>query len=309
MRKVIFALFVLLIGGCTTSDERVASLDHLDFGDAKWYSKFLWVEKDTSVLEKKIKINFNEYAKREQVYVTLVIVDGNQELFCGEHKQVDLFIDDVFCENGKVVIRPETVPDDGILTLGLKFHPNAETGKHSGFISVENHNLDRVGNFDISQDVRVLKWEATYSKIMNPLLLVVLSVLALVLLFLILWFLIFKKVQFPSVKTPKIELTQPYFSSLKVKGARQVVFSNKACKQGFLDRLFKGTIVYSKNDCWTQEVHVFPGRKKGQLRIKLPSGYQIKSSTDKKPVSFLLERFQGYDIINEKKEVIQIKIY
>ncbi len=308
MRYIYYIFLAILFWGCSNTDERAATLDQLDFGRSKWYSKFLWVEKDTSTLVKELKINFNEYSKKEQAYVTLLIVDENQEPFCVKDKYVDLFFNDIYCNNGEIRITPENIPEDGLIKLGLKFHPGAEQGNHYGYISVIDHNIDRVGNFDISADPRVLKWKAEFKKVMNPLLLLLLGILAALLLILFLWFLIFKKVQFPPINTPKIQITEPYFSGLKTKGARQVVFTSKEFKQGLIERLFKGDIICSKNDCWTKEVFVSPGRKKGQLKIKLPIGYQIKTLPDKKPASFYLERFKEYQITNDEKKIIQIKI-
>ncbi|MBW6534570.1 MAG: hypothetical protein K0B11_06150 [Mariniphaga sp.] len=308
MRYLFFIFFAFLFWGCSKTDERAASIDQLNFGKSKWYSKFLWVEKDTSILEKELKINFNEYAKREQAYVTLIIVDENKEPFCGKGKFVDFFFNDIYCNNGELKITSENIPENGIIRLGLKFHPEAKQGNHNGFISVVNHNIDRVGNFDINTDPRVLKWKAEFKKVMNPLLVILFGILASLLVLLLLWFLIFKRIQFPPIKTPKIQITEPYFAGLKTKGTRQIVFTSKEYNQGFFDRLFKGTVIYSKNNCWTKEVYVSPGRKKAQLKIKIPIGYQFKTLPDKKQASFYLERFKEYQIITDKKEIIQIKI-
>lgn len=113
----------------------------------------------------------------------------------------------------------------------------------------------------------------------------------LILAALILWFLIVKHFIYPSIGVKTIQINDPYFSRLNVKGKRRVVFTNKNMKQSLFSRIFTGEILYKKNEIWTSPLAFEPGAKKKTLRVMRTKDYVFEPYTSmlKAPNDYIVE--------------------
>ena len=108
---------------------------------------------------------------------------------------------------------------------------------------------------------------------------------------LLLWFLIVKHFIFPTIKVKTIQINDPYFSKVNVKGKRRVVLTNKKMKQSLLSRIFTGEILYKKNDIWTSPLGFEAGTKKKTLRVMRTKDYTFDPYTSmlKAPSDYVVE--------------------
>jgi hypothetical protein len=108
---------------------------------------------------------------------------------------------------------------------------------------------------------------------------------------LLMWFLVVKRFMYPSIGVKTIQISDPYFSKVNVKGKRRVVFTNKNMKQGLISRLFTGEILYKKNEIWTSPLAFEAGAKKKTLRVIRTKDYVFDPYTSmlKAPSEYLVE--------------------
>ena len=112
---------------------------------------------------------------------------------------------------------------------------------------------------------------------------------------LFLWFLLFKHFFYPTITVKYIQINEPYFSNVKVKGKRRVVFTNKKSNQGIISRIFTGEILYKTNEIWTSPLSFEPGVKKKTLRVMRSNDYVFDalSSTLTAPGDYVVENVDG----------------
>lgn len=94
-----------------------------------------------------------------------------------------------------------------------------------------------------------------------------------------------------------------YQSKVRIKGYRMVVFTNASKKQGFMDKLYKGPILYVKNELWTSDVTILP---RGKKRIKLQGNSDVYLFNDQ-----FLERGQDttFEMVNENGSREKIEMH
>ncbi|MBI9056984.1 MAG: hypothetical protein JEZ01_04355 [Labilibaculum sp.] len=299
---LIFAGLSLFIS-CDDISEREAQLDCLNFGCLEYYKPFLGVRKDTALIEKKLSIDFNDFAKEQQAYVTLFVVDKEGNTINDACFQ--LLVNNKLCSSNSFFIQASEIDSSNIVKVAIKILPGAAQKKEYLYLAVKNHNLDRVGNFDLGSDNRVMAVQYEYNEVFNPLALTLFIFAVVVLSFIILWFLILRNLVYPKMKKGKITINDPYFKSIKYKGVRKVVFTNNKYSQSGFDKLFRGRILFNQNSIWTKDFILLPGSKK-EVKYKLPLEFQI-SNQDPNSNDFLstLKKFNNYTIVTEEKIKIE----
>ena len=125
----------------------------------------------------------------------------------------------------------------------------------------------------------------------------------LLLAILVLWFILLKHLIYPTIGVKSIQINDPYFSKVIVKGARRVVFTNRTLTQGIISRIFTGKILYKTNEVWTSPLAFEAGTKKRTLRairngnyvfdpftstLKAPNDYIIESVNDKTKIKITI---------------------
>ena len=136
-----------------------------------------------------------------------------------------------------------------------------------------------------------LSLRSHYEVTWNPLKTILMWLCIIVIIALLLWFLLIKHLLFPTIGVKSIQINDPYFSKVNVKGMRRVVFTNKTMKQGLLNRVFTGEILYKKHDIWISPLAFEAGTKKKTLRVMRTSDYMLDplTSTLKAPNDYVVE--------------------
>lgn len=309
MKRVIVILFsVFILYSCKSNYDKTDNLEILDFGYADYYEPFLGVKEDVAYFEKELHLEFNDYARSQDAFVTIAFVTYNQKLLCELNKRIKIYFNDVYSKNGSFIIKANNLKNKGVVKVGIKVLPGSEQGEFTGFLLVLNHNVDRVGENSLDKDKRILKWAYEYNKVHNPLVLFLFWFSVLFILFLIVWFAYFRNRIYPKIKYGTLIVTEPYYKNIQLRGIRSLVCTNKARKQTWFDRKWRGKILYEEGLVWEETFILKPGKRKGKLNYRLSFVYQIINKSQKGAMVSTIDRYVEYEIKNNStKEKINIQ--
>lgn len=173
--------------------------------------------------------------------------------------------------------------------LSIVFNKNAVQGKRYFSVTpVKTVETDRINT--ISPENYELSIRAKYTVNSNPLFVMLIGLLIVLVAILILWFFVVRIIVYPRIKVGRIVITEPYYKSKKIQGARKVVFTNEPIRQGVLNRIFTGRIVYENNEVWADPIEFEPCKK--ALKPVTKSKYLIT------PFTTRLEKNTDYEIQN-----------
>ena len=256
--------------------------EETDMGKATWYDSFLfWGASEPDTLSIDLKTLFNDEAKKDGSSVDLTIQDNDRL------NDFQLFYNNQPVESGKIVLRSnDNVPS----ILSVVFNTDAKEGKRYLDIKTSaKYELDNINDLPIEQYQLTLR--SKYVVNWNPLKTILMWLGILILAALLLWFLMVKHFIYPTIKVKTIQVNEPYFSKVKVKGKRRVVFTNKKMEQSLLSRIFTGEILYKKHDIWTSPLAFEAGAKKKTLRVMRTTDYVFDSYTSmlKAPNDYVVE--------------------
>ena len=241
-----------------------------DLGQATWYDSFLfWGASEPDTLDFDLKACFNDEAKKDGSTVELIITDQDgatdfQILHNGQK-----------AENGRILLSSKAGTTS---KLSLVFYPDAKEGnRYFDIKAIKKHELDKINDQPVERYNVTMRSE--YSVVWNPLKTIFMWLGILILAALVLWFLIIKHFFYPSINIKTIQINEPYFSRINVKGKRRVVFTNKKMSQGLISRIFTGEILYKKNEIWTSPLGFEAGAKKKTLRVMRTKDYAFDPYT------------------------------
>lgn len=256
--------------------------EEVSLGKATWYDSFLfWGESNQDTLSVDLKAYFNEEAIKASAAVHFQITDteGNNDF--------QLLYNNQPIESNKIILRSE---DKSPSILSVVFETSAKEGKRYFEIKpITNVALDNINEQPVEQYKLSLRSE--YEVNWNPLKIIVMWLCIIIVAALLLWFLILKHLIYPTIGVKSIQITDPYFSKINVKGKRRVVFTNKSVKQSLLSRIFTGEILYRKNEIWTSPLAFEAGAKKRTLRVMRTKDYVFDPYTSmlKAPNDYVVE--------------------
>lgn len=252
-----------------------------DIGEVTTHGSFWWSkasEPDTLTIDLTPKFNEQALANRSSATFQLTPTTENQDfeiLYNGEAIKDNIFT---------VTAR------DSKATLSIIVnHESSEGELGYNLACKDEHELDCINTSQAEDFSTVLTF--THLTEINPMKLAVLIIAAVILIALLLWFLILKEQFFPTIKKAnRLTITDPYFSSKKIKGAYKVILSNKPYQQGFLSKIFKGKIISEVNDVWTSPCTLTAARKGVRF-----SGREFMASP-----SAVMTKMQQYEIISQQ---------
>ena len=233
-----------------------------DIGCAHYYPAFLFSgESDLDTLSIDLKAHFNEEAKQVGSSMKMQIVSDVEGdlytfLYNGDEKEDKTFT---------------ISEDDQQNLLQIIFDRNAYDGDRNFTIkAIKADELDRVNQGDPSDFIITL--EAEYDIDWNPLKTILFWACILLLALLILWFCLIKPVARPNFRgIRRISLEDKndnsYIKSIRAKGYRQIVFTNKKLKQNSFSKLFGGKINYEVNERWEYPIIITPYKKGIHLQV------------------------------------------
>ena len=264
-----------------------------DMGEAEWYDSCLfWGAKEPDTLKVDLKGAFNEEAKKDGSMVQIKIADAEG------YKDFKLFFNGEEVKNGTIIWNASKMPESTILSV--IYNPEAKEGKRYLIIkaangqNLENINGAPVENFEVSVP-------SEYDVDWTPLktFLFWLGVIALAAL--VIWFLFLKRIFFPTFTIGTIMVTAPYYSMIKIKGARKIIFSNKKVKPSPIKDFFTGKVQCSVNPCWTKPLVMEPA--KNAIRPRHSATYVFNPFAPR-----LTSRSQYTIENNETKETINLTV-
>lgn len=268
--------------------------EEVSLGKATWYDRFLfWGESAKDTISVDLKASFNEEAVKDAAAVQLQITneEGNRDF--------QLLYNNQPIEDNKIILRSEDVTPS---ILSIIFDTNAQEGKRYFVVKpVAKDSLDNINDQPVEQYQLSLRSE--YEVNWNPLKIILMWLCIIIVAALLLWFLILKHLFYPTIGVKSIQITDPYFAKINVKGKRRVVFTNKKEYQSVLNRIFTGEILYKINEVWTSPFVLETGAKRKTLRalrnkdyvinpyssiLKAPNDYVIENITDKKIIKITI---------------------
>lgn len=295
--KLAIKFTLLLTIGCRPNE---AKLEGVNFKQAEYYDSFLFVSEKRIPASKIMTVNFNDWAKFNNSFVTLSMYyqddKDTQRYYLGTEScpLISLYLNGKLCPNGEIKLNSESGERS---ELKIEFSPEAEEGLYSGFIIVKNSKVDRINNNEnISNQLKIFEWNARFNIVTNPLKLVLIWVIYTIIFLLILWFVVFKNILYPKMSRGTIMINTPYSKSIRVRGFRKLVFSNKIEKQSVVEKIFAGKILYEINPLWDSDVIFYPQNKKS-LGLKLNGEYKFKFPNNQIVRGKSYELHKGKDII------------
>lgn len=268
----------------TNKPERALEMisEDTDMGKATWYDSFLfWGASEPDTLSIDLKTVFNDEAKKDGSVVKLRLIDSD------DGKDFQLLYNGQPLNNNTFVINAK---DKSPSILSIVFNTDAKEGKRYFDIqAIPVQALDNINDQPVEKYKLTLR--SKYVENWNPLKIILMWLCILILAALILWFLIVKHFIYPSIGVKTIQINDPYFSKVNVKGKRRVVFTNKSMKQSLLSRIFTGEILYKKNEIWTSPLAFEAAAKKKTLRVIRTKDYVFDTYTSmlKAPNDYVVE--------------------
>lgn len=258
-----------------------------DMGSTEWYDAFLfWKEKEQDTLKIDLMARFNDEARKDGSAVTLKI--SNRE---NENDYTLLFNGDPI-KNGLITINAKE--QEGKAELSVVFDKDAQNGKRYFDIEIaDRKNLESVNGAPVGEYAVSLR--SKYDVVWNPLKTILMWLCITILTLLVLWFIVLKNIIYSYTKIGRIIVKSPYYTSLKIKGARKIIFSNKPVKQSVFNRFFTGRIANNVNECWTQNLVLEPSKNK---TLRISEGRKTYTFT---PYDSKLKVNSNYEILNTEQ--------
>lgn len=261
--------------------ERVLTMvdeEEINMGQASYYPTFLiWKESKQDTLCYDLNLCFNQSGIECASSVTFKV------------DALDHINDYRILMNGELCSANQFVADRqmGKSVLSIVFDKNAAQGKRYFSVTpIKTVETDRINSN--SPENYELSIRAKYTVNSNPLFVMLIGLLIVLAVIFILWFCVVRIIVYPHMKLGRIIITEPYYKSKKIQGARKVVFTNKPMKQGVFNRIFTGRIVYENNEVWVDPIEFEPCKK--ALRPVTKSKYLIS------PFATRMEKNTDYEI-------------
>lgn len=253
---------------------------------------FLWVKQDpVDTLRWILNPEFNAQAVNDNASVEFGI-SANVDLadcallFDGKEIAADSIIQITPNSNGLIeLVVPSDKADGNVM---LRFDQVSKA------INLDKINDVRQGNFSFSLN-------GEYKTSMPLLEWIFWILVALIVLFIIIWFAFVRNRIYPKFRQGVISVQTPYFANIRVRGSRMVVLTPMPRKQGWIDKLVKGRVIYHVNAAWPCECQVTPSGK--NLRFNCPSSRIV---SDPAPVWHRGESYKLRDMANDDKTTIDI---
>ena len=183
------------------------------------------------------------------------------------------------CENASFNLNIDGAVETLSCTLGLEFESGAKEGVHQLYILYANKwqpNFKNIvlqsGNKQIPHTVQPHELKADIvnqgefyiekSNVANPGN-VIAGIIFATLLGLFILSLVISRMMHARIGANTVNIMgSDYQTRVKIRGYRMVVFTKVRQKQGFMNKLYTGTILYVVNPFWESDVTILPGSKK-----------------------------------------------
>ena len=257
MKKLSILLFIcIFFASC--KDESV------NFGTVEYYPSFLWEDANISPVTKIMDCDFSLDAQNDaNSFAEFQFVDNDGRPVSTSEMQVK--VDGVPAKNNVFRVNSKTKS----IKLEFTFSPDAETGKHQGYLKLINHELDRLDSHQLSSGLKIdiFQWTLNYDKRMNPLAFVLMWIEIITFGAVLLWLLFLKRMFYPQFRAINKMMIIPNQApiSLRFKGKRMIIIDNQHHKQSLWNRFWTGEIQYIQTPYITTKIVLKPVRRGKQI--------------------------------------------
>lgn len=325
MKRYLLFSLILVVFAVFSSCKDKEKLNY--WGQTEHFDDYLWKKYVPDTLKRTLKIGFNDDAINDinaPLILSLYKRNSDGEYKKVNSKEVKMFVDGELSEKNTISIMPKDneEPDEIkievsiVLSEEILGESDLDRDYHFAFKVDENPGLDRIndcnvaGNkkplLDDSSKIRGIPMIIHVDEKVNPVKvgidigLVIFSLIVIAVL--ILWFSILKFVYYPKIKV-SIDINGEYYMHKSKNKYHKIVLcdSNNRKKQSGLSKLFKGEILYSVNEMWSESpITILPSGK--TVKLDISDDYTIQ------PYEFVLDKNVAYSIKNKSNQKIEIII-
>ena len=264
---IIASIFLICLSSCK-KDENVS------FGTVEYYPDFLWVDSKTTPVTKILIFNFSQDAKDNDSFAEFQFVDNEGKVISTDIMQI--VIDGKECPNNRFRINSDVTSEE----LTFTFYPDAEEGKHQGYLKLVSHQLDRLDSQPLTanQQVDVFQWTLNYDKCMNPLAIILIWIVIGIVVLVAVWQVCSRLIFYPRFGSIQKTFIVPGMAPLivKFKGARMVVLAaSHPKKQSAWNRFWTGKILYKTHPAFVTPIVFKPSRGRRVLAKVQTGSHQV----------------------------------
>lgn len=299
---VLCPLMLLVSCGKKTDDSNATAR----WGKDNYYDKFLWKKHVPDTLYKTLAFDFNEDARNfmeKPLRLGLFKKTDTGKMLPVMENEMEVFVDGRKCPDNIIDVEPDTE----LLKVSIVFNNDAENKVHHWFFrAVDDGGLERINDMDPdtynADNASLMDVEAEKHEVMNPLAEGFLLTTIFLIAALLVWLLALKAIFFPTFRVGKVQVQDPvpYNSLKRVRGYRKMILTNKMPKQGFLNKIFAGKILYEVNELWTSPVVIEP-KDKNSVRLRCPKDFMADARVLKKNQEYTIQ-----NMTTSKKTKIKI---
>ncbi len=271
IRYITTILLLSLLASCKSEED-----SSMLWGKTDFYDDFLFMKYHPVVMSKTLCFEFNEDAltRVKEVRFGLYQKDS-QGTFIPVQNEVVLFLDGVACARNEFAVTPQKKE----VELGIEFTAKGREGVHKLFLKVvDNGGIDRVNEFSTENEglPLLLEWNAEKNVIVNPLKLgTIIFMLVLIGAFLF-WIVLVRPQCYPFFKVKKLfVLCDGKQMTYSLSGAYQVICTSRKRKQGVLDRIIKGKVIYIVNPFWLPGDIIISPKDKNSIKVRVTPQYRM----------------------------------
>jgi len=293
---MIFSLF-LICAGCS---KKKNNLSALQFGEVKSYSPEFGNEPYNKILIVPIELKFNKEAVEKQSFIELewVNADGNTPA------NITYFVNGTQILDNNIRFNAKNFNQPARVELGLQFKESIAEGKHSGYLKIKRSDLDRVDSFDLSNttQIEIFRWQARFTKTLHPVIKGLIAALLAIIAFHLIWFLMLKPIFYPKFKRGELEMLEPTYNTIKLKGYKQFHLGGKekVC-QGFISKFYTGKIGQAMRE-YDFDITLKPFRRRGNIWCRI----KAEAALDADPRRGTIYNFDEINISTANKEKIKL---
>ena len=264
---IIASILLVCLSSCK-KDESVS------FGTVEYYPDFLWVDSKTTSVSKTFEFDFSQDAKNYDSYAEFQFVDNEDKAIGTDIMQI--VIDGKDCPNNRFRINSDVTAKD----ITFMFSPNANEGKHQGYLKLVSHQLDRLDSQPLmaNQQVDTFQWTLNYDKVMNPLKKIIMWIVIGMVALVLVWQVCVRPIRYPKFGSIQKTFIVPGMPPLivKFKGVRMVVLAaSHPKKQSAWNRFWTGKVLYKTHPAFVAPI-VFKPCKGRRVLAKVQAGtYQV----------------------------------
>lgn len=267
-------VFIFLLNAC--QKQEIETETKSDFGKSINYDSFLWKEERNDTLIKSFVYSFNQWASESNSFVTLTLSNESNKAIGRSNMAYHFLVNNKPLENGIMSFSSNKKNSDTV-QLKIVFTEKINTDLY-GFISISEHNVDRVNDIEKLDNSTIFKWSASQDVIVNPLKLIVLWVFGILVSIFIIYLLLLRPIIYRRFGRGMITIQQPFYKNTNIRGSVEIIFTNKKTSQRLGNRLLQGKKIYVVNDYFTIPISITPGIK-GKVRIKTNGAYTVDPFT------------------------------